>query len=113
IGGLFLTITFTYFTYRFINRRELEELNYIGMEIGLKIDARLRAQALILRAGASYLSVTDTVTRKDWANYISGIRLDVNMPGIQGIGYSVLIHPDKLDEHINSIRQEGYPEYFI
>src|SRR5690554_1304674 len=113
IGGLLLTVIFTCFTYRYIKNRELIELNSIGMEISLKIDARLRAHALILRAGASYMSVTDTVTREDWKEYIQGIRLDINMPGIEGIGYTVIVPPEQLEEHINTIRAEGFPEYNI
>ena len=112
-GGLILTIAFTYYTYQYIEGRAINELNSISMEIGIKIDSRLRAHALILRAGASYFSVADTVTRESWREFLDRSRLDVNLPGIEGVGYSILIAPDKLEEHIEKIRKEGFPDYNV
>ena len=37
-----------------------------------------------------------TVTRKQWALYVSGLKLAENYPGIQGVGYAAVIDFDKL-----------------
>lgn len=113
IAGLLLTVVFTLVVYKYIEKQSREQLESIAMEIGLKIDSRLRAHALMLRAGASFLAVSDTVTRDDWKVFVEKSRLDVNLPGIEGTGYSVIVHPEKLQEHIEKVRQEGYPEYTI
>lgn len=113
IAGLILTIIFTIAIYRQLEKQAREQLRSISVELGAKIDARLRAHALILRAGASYMAVADTVTREDWRAFIGRLRIDVNLPGIEGMGYSVLIQPSELQEHISKVRQEGFPDYNV
>ncbi len=34
-------------------------------------------------------------------------------PGIQGLGYTEFIEPEKLEEHIQRIRAEGFPNYTV
>jgi PAS domain S-box-containing protein len=35
------------------------------------------------------------------------------LPGIQGIGYSLIIKKEQLQEHIQQIRKEGFPDYTV
>lgn len=113
IAGLLITVVFTYLTYRYNEKQAEDELRSASIELGLKIDARLRAHALILRTGAAYFSVSDTVSREQWKEFIERSRIDINLPGIQGVGYSVIIPSDKLQEHTESVRQEGFPNYTV
>ena len=93
--------------------REAVEYNLIGNEIKTKISTRLNAHALLLNGAASLFATKDTVTRKDWNNYIENCQLDKNLPGIQGVGFSVIVPKNQLKEHIRLIRKEGFPEYSI
>ncbi len=113
ISGLVLTIVLTWITYHFLEEQALEELSSISMEIGLKIDSRLHAHAIILRAGAAHFSVSDTVSRESWREFVERSRLEINLPGIQGVGYTLVIPPEELQEHIEQVRQEGYPDYTV
>ncbi|SMO90823.1 PAS domain S-box-containing protein [Saccharicrinis carchari] len=53
------------------------------------------------------------MSREDWKNFNGHYNLDLNLPGILGIGFSLKIPKDKLNEHIRQIRDEGYPEYVV
>ncbi len=82
-------------------------------ELRGKIDARLRAHAQLLRGGVAYFSVADTVTRQSWADFVRVQKIDMNLPGIQGLGFSLLIPKTQLTEHIRQIRQEGFSDYSV
>ncbi len=113
VVGILITAILTLAVYRDLESEARMELAYVSTEIGLKIDARLHAHAVILRAGAAHFAVSDTVTRDDWEKFVELSRLDINLPGTQGLGYSVIIPPDKLQEHIEQVQQEGFPGYKV
>jgi signal transduction histidine kinase len=113
LGGLIITAVLLWITYRSNENNAMEELASISLEIGLKIESRLQAHSIILRAGAAHFAVSDTVTREEWKNFVELLRLDTNLPGIQGIGYSLIIPPERLQQHIEEIRQEGFRNYTV
>lgn len=96
-----------------IEDKELSEYKLVCKEIEIKISARLHAHAQLLRDGASYFTVSDTVTRKDWKDFIETCQVSNNLPGIQGVGFSYIIPKNQLSKQIQRIRNEGFPEYTI
>ena len=40
-------------------------------------------------------------------------RLDERFPGIQGVGFSLVVPPDQKAAHTAAIRREGFPDYAI
>jgi signal transduction histidine kinase len=113
IAGLLITFIVAVITYRDYEQKAQEELNSISMEISLKIDARLHAHALILRAGSAFFAVSDTVIREKWKEFVERTRIDTNLPGVQGLGYALLIPRDKLQEHTEIVREEGFSNYSV
>ena len=83
------------------------------MEIQARIQNRLAAHAQILRGGAAFLAQDNGVTREGWREFAERQKLDQNFPGIQGLGFMVLISPGELSEHIRKIRAEGFPDYRV
>jgi CHASE1-domain containing sensor protein len=82
-------------------------------EIQHEITARLYDHARILRSSAAYINASETVTRKSWQIYTRLQKIEQQLPGIQGIGFSLLIPRAELGRHIWSVRSEGYPEYVV
>ncbi|HIJ86437.1 MAG TPA: response regulator [Desulfuromonadales bacterium] len=82
-------------------------------EIRSKISYRLTDLARILHGGAAFFDASDTVTREKWRIYSQLQRLEKQLPGIQGIGFALLIPREKLSRHILDIRSEGFPEYTV
>ncbi len=77
------------------------------------ITERLADHARILRSGASFFDASDSVTRKEWHTYADRQNLEQQLPGIQGLGFSLLIPKEQLDQHTRLIRSEGFPEYQV
>lgn len=112
-AGFALTALISYNSYRNVEKQEKEEFITACKEIELKIATRLRAHALILRAGSAHFGVSDTVTRDEWKKFIELSKIEDNLPGILGVGCSLIIPPNKLDKHIRQIQNEGFPDYKV
>ena len=113
IAGLTLTGLLTTLMYHNLENQAKEEFASVCNEIEIKIATRLHAHALILRSGAAFFSVSDTVTRKKWEEFSTHSQTKRNMPGIQGVGFSSIIQKDQLETHLQQIRHEGFPDYTV
>ncbi|MFU2488844.1 CHASE domain-containing protein [Thauera sp. WH-1] len=75
--------------------------------------ARLRDYEQVLRGAAALFAASDDVTRGEWRTYVSALRLDESLPGIQGTGYTVMVPASRLQAHLAAVRAEGFPDYRI
>jgi len=82
-------------------------------EIKTKISDRMEDHVRILQGGASFFNASDLVTRETWRIYTQHQMITKQLPGIQGIGFSLLIPRDELSRHINEIRSQGFPDYTV
>jgi PAS domain S-box-containing protein len=113
LSGFVLTLLATYSTHRDLRDHEKREYELICNEIRTKITTRLHAHALLLRSGASFFYASDSVERTEWKEFVEKSKISENLPGIQGLGFSLIIPADKLQQHIQSVRNEGYPDYKV
>ena len=96
-----------------IEQQAIGQFAFVCDQITLKIQEHLNAYALILRGGSGLFSASNQVTRQDWHTYVETLRADKIVNGIQGIGFSLLIQPEQLHQHIVQIRQQGFPDYSV
>jgi signal transduction histidine kinase len=90
-----------------------QNFEFICNNIITRVDERLKAHALLLRSGAAFFTASDTITAEKWRIFIENEKLDRNLPGIQGVGYSLIIPYSELPNHIKSFRQNGFPDYDV
>jgi PAS domain S-box-containing protein len=89
------------------------ELELTGFELAARVQDRLRAHAQVLRSGAAFFAGSSKVTRQEWQSFVAKSRLDLNLPGIQGVGFAQLISPQWLADHEWLIQAEGFPDYRV
>jgi PAS domain S-box-containing protein len=111
--GLALAVLATVSTRSDVESANRQALGVIGAEIGKKIETRLHAHAQVLRDAAAFLRVAGDVDRAHWRDYIAEAKIHLNLPGLQGLGFALLIPPDRLSEHLRQIRAEGFPDYRV
>lgn len=75
--------------------------------------SRLKDYEQVLRGGAALFAASDDVTRGEWRTYVSALRLDASLPGVQGMGYTVMVPASRLQAHLAEVRAEGFPDYVI
>ena len=89
------------------------EFDFVCREIRGKVLDRLSAHEQILRSGAAYVEHAGGVSRQEWRRFTERQKVDQQLPGIQGIGFALLIPRPQLAPHIQEIRAEGYPAYEV
>jgi PAS domain S-box-containing protein len=111
--GLVITAAATQYMQSSVEKISEQEFTAQCNEIQNETSARLYEHARILRSGAAFINASDTVTREKWRIYTKLQKIEQQLPGIQGIGFSLLIQPGELPRHIQEIRREGFPEYTV
>ena len=111
--GLILTALSVYYTRMNMRRTAIQEFQFTCNELRIRIESRLEQHAQLLRSGSALFAVTDTITREDWRRFSERTRVSRYLPGIEGFGYSLIISPDKLDEHIQLLRESGFYNYNV
>lgn len=64
-----------------------------------------------LRSGLGLFYASDVVDRKEWELFVRALRVDENLPGINGVGYIDYVRQDNLDSYLASARADGAPEF--
>ena len=108
-----LTVAVSFYTRTNLQEQVKREFNLVCTDIGLNLHNRLIAHAQLLRSSAGLFRVSDTIDRHEWKVFIEDARIDSSLPGIQGVGFSMIVPKDQLQQHIQNIRKEGFPDYTI
>ena len=111
--GLVITAASTLYIKSNIDTISRQEFAFKCNNIKGAITEGLAGHARILRSGASFFDASDSVTRKKWHTYADRQNLEQQLPGIQGLGFSLLIPREQLVQHTRQIRSEGFPEYQV
>lgn len=111
--GLVITLLASLYTKAEVEATQRQELVLMGNELAARVQTRLAAHAQVLRDAAAFFAGTTEVTRQEWRAFVEKSHLQLNLPGIEGIGFSLLIPPDRLPEHERLIRAEGLPDYQV
>jgi len=111
--GVIITVVAVFYAYN--NRIENVNQNFISNcnDIAVRIDVRFKAHAQLLRSSAAFFTASDTVTREQWKIFNESEKISKNLVGIQGVGYSLIIPTNKLKQHIQSFRENGFPDYNV
>ena len=112
---IFLAITSiaVQFSKRTIDRGAKEYFQYKTADATDSILSRLHLYGESLKGVRSLFNAEGEVNRAQFRDYVSGLHLRHSYPGIQGVGFSLIIPPAKLQEHIQSIRGQGFPQYLV
>lgn len=87
--------------------------NLATNETTLKIEERFKAYRQVLRGARALFAASQEVTRSEWRDYVTGLRLHEDYAGIQGVGYAIPVPAAELAAHERRIRAEGFPSYQV
>lgn len=97
------------------NARQIQQDNFEFQEreIALRIEQRLIAYEQVLRGARGLYVASEQVSRNEFRDYVFSLDLAKRYPGIQGIGFALIIPPPNKARHIEAIRKEGFPGYTV
>jgi PAS domain S-box-containing protein len=87
-GGLGLTILAWQTTGVEAERQAHARFAYLSEQAHGRVERRLVEHANLLRAAQGLLSASATVDADAWARFVERLDIDVNFPGVQGLGYA-------------------------
>lgn len=82
-------------------------------EVVEAVEKRMNNHRQILLGGAGLFEASDSVSREDWRHYVQRLDLEVNYPGIQGLGFSQVIRPGQLEGFEADVRREGFADFSV
>jgi diguanylate cyclase (GGDEF)-like protein/PAS domain S-box-containing protein len=94
-------------------QRLQEYFDFETQRLTSNISKRMALHGQTLRSAAGLFAASQEVTRDDWRAFIEMLELDRNHPGVQGVGYAVWIPAGQLDQHVATIRRQGFPDYVV
>ena len=102
-----------HFTKPVVDAAAQREFDFDCLEIQGKIQDRLGAHEQILRSGAAFFGNAKGVNRQEWRQFAARQRIEQRLPGIQGLGFALLVPRAELAQHLQEIRAEGFPDYQV
>ncbi len=113
VAGLTVTVLTSLYIKTSVESAAQREFDFACNGIRIDIVARLEAAAQILRSGAALFDAAETVSREGWRTFTRHLQIEQYLPGIQGLGFALLVPREQLDQHVQAIRDEGFPEYQV
>ncbi len=113
VVGLILTLFASFYFKANVEKAAQLEFDFACNEIQLNISDRLASNAQVLRSGAALFDSTQTVTRDIWRTFSRRLQIELQLPGIQGIGFSLVVPRYDLARHVQEIRGQGFPNYAL
>ncbi|MCR6651899.1 MAG: CHASE domain-containing protein [Cellvibrionaceae bacterium] len=112
-ASLVVTCIAYWFTSRQVMVRAEEHFLFRSNEIVLAIRQRLLLYEQALQGGGGLLNASNNVSRSEWQRYVDSLHLKERLPGIQGLGFALVVPPEDLAGHEQAIRAEGFDDYAI
>ncbi|MEI6107433.1 MAG: CHASE domain-containing protein, partial [Opitutae bacterium] len=113
LAGLEITTLITRRVQRLVEETRWQDFEFSCSEIEGKIMERLSFCETILRSGAAVSAQAGGMSRENWHEFVKQQDLDRRAPGIQGIGFALLIPPADLADHVRQTRAAGFPAYQV
>ncbi len=88
-------------------------LDFRARESILRIRERLRVYEQVLRAARGLFAASNDITRSEFHDFVDSLSLAQSYPGIQGIGFAVVVPAAEKQAHVAAVRREGFPDYAI
>lgn len=111
--GLLFTYALQHIAYQSNFRNVQERFDFRANEITGNIKSRIESYKIVLLGAKGLFLSSQFVARGEFSEYVRQLNLTQNYPGIQGVGFSLLLTPEELPSHIEKIKQEGFPDYSI
>lgn len=77
------------------------------------IQKRLQEYKQVLEGCEGLFNATGRMDRKMWREYVRNLNLEEVYPGVEGIGFAMLVKGGEESAHEAVVRAEGFPEYSI
>jgi PAS domain S-box-containing protein len=93
--------------------RAREQFNVSVTGLQQRIVERMRTYEQGLRGAKALFSASDSVERREWQQFVEGMAIAKNFPGVQGFGFVRLVPASQRAFVERDVRAEGFPGFRI
>lgn len=111
--SLIVTVVAAFWVSRNANDQDRLRFESTIQRIGPAITTQVDVYVTLLRGASGFFAGNDDVERDEFRRFAEGLRLRSNYPGVQGIGYSARVVPQKRALFEERLRREGRPSFRI
>lgn len=111
--GLVITTIFTLYIHHIEERQAEQEFLTVCNDITRRILTRLKVHEQLLKSASAFFQASESVDRKEWNEFVYHSGFLENLPGIQAMGYAILVPNGNLEKHIEGVRAEGFQTYNV
>ena len=110
-----LTATYYLQQLAFNAARHAQQDNFAAQtrEITLRIEQRMATYEQVLRGVKGLYIASKSVERDEFHDYMDVLHLANHYPGVQSVGFGLIVPPQEKARHIKAIRKEGFPDYTL
>ncbi len=77
------------------------------------LEKRLLMYEHVLRSGVAYFQGSENVSREEWHQFTQTLQIQKFYPGMQGMGFSLMIHPEDVASVEKQMRREGFLDFTL
>lgn len=107
---LISVFVWTYSKNYFDNRAKKEFESHVHDSI-VHIKKRMALYENALRSGIGFFHGSSYVTREDWFYFVKALEIKEQYPGMQGVGFSMMLKPDEITSIEKKMKSEGYTAF--
>ncbi|MCG2585039.1 CHASE domain-containing protein [Massilia sp. TS11] len=89
------------------------DFDYRVRELMTHLDSRMNSYVQMLRGLQGLFAGSGEVTRQDFEAYATALALDVNYPGVYGVGFMAYVPAAQRARHEALMRRSGFPDYSV
>jgi serine phosphatase RsbU (regulator of sigma subunit)/CHASE1-domain containing sensor protein/anti-sigma regulatory factor (Ser/Thr protein kinase) len=113
-GVLLIALLLTVIAWYYV-RQVVEEQNRDGFEESTQateeaLERRTKAYLDAMFGARGLYYASNSVTRKEWSDYVKGIKPAGRFEGLQALGYAQMVDPEQKESFMSRTRDEGLPE---
>src|SRR5512140_2880428 len=111
--SLFSTVTATLYMARTTNSRDWSRFDSAVEATDDAVRQRIETYINVLRAGRALFAANGSVSREQFARWVESLEVQRQYPGVQGIGFSITLPRQRIDELEARMREQGVERFAV
>ncbi|HEU4844200.1 MAG TPA: CHASE domain-containing protein, partial [Burkholderiaceae bacterium] len=93
--------------------RAREQFNVSVAGVQQRVVERMRTYEQGLRSAKALFSASESVQRQEWRQFVDGMAIAKNFPGVAGFGFAKVVAPGQREQLERTVRADGFPQFQI
>ncbi|MCX7155598.1 MAG: EAL domain-containing protein [Rhodocyclales bacterium] len=112
-SSLALTAVAWRYTQQDVEREMRREFDAEVIQVRADLNTRIAGYTQALRRAAALFAASDEVTRKDWRDFVAGLKLERDYPAMQAVAFARAVTAAELGALVREVRRRGVPDFAV